>query len=168
MQCLGPLGYCPNTPSSTDIFCSTGTTWVRSTISSLCPVSLNFPLKFFLGTLGIEPGAAGPRSKFANHCGLLPSPFNRDFVWKVLPSSGFKPITLTVLPYQACRSSFLKDSFFPTARQADGFGPGGAGAEGGGRDVRRRSRETPAQKFRTGVQSWKVPVLACLPFQLPE
>ena len=56
------------------IFCSTGlpqakTRWVQSKFSSHCPLSSNrgrwltsatsifFPLKFFSGTLGIEPGA---------------------------------------------------------------------------------------------------------------
>ena len=66
-------------------FCSTSlplasTRWVHSTFSSHCllcskqhrwiisAATTNFSSKNFSGTLGIEPGAAGSKSKYANHC----------------------------------------------------------------------------------------------------
>ena len=36
----------------------------------------NFSFEFWWGLLGIEPGAAGSRSKYANNCAILPLLYN--------------------------------------------------------------------------------------------
>ena len=70
-----------------EFFCSASlplacTRWVQSTLSSHCPLSskqfnlnniYNFSSEKNSVKLGIEPGAAGSRSKCANHCAKLPS-----------------------------------------------------------------------------------------------
>ena len=75
----------PSQPTAASFLLLASTRWVRSTFSSHCSLSpyqgrwltstmpLIFSSEKISGMLGIEPGAAGSSSKYADHFATLPS-----------------------------------------------------------------------------------------------